>query len=148
MRSEVSFKFASTSAHQCCIDLQVNSDTGLPSQQVRERLKKHAANELELMEKESLVSRFVEQFKNPLIILLMVSALVSTLLGQISDAISIMLTILIVLTVSFVQEYQASQSLEALNKLAPPHCHVLRFTRFNVQGEPYSRYRSTGARTR
>jgi len=47
-------------------------------------------------------------------------------MGNIDDAISITVAVLIVLTVGFVQEQRSEKSLEALNKLVPHHCHLLR----------------------
>lgn len=72
--------------------------------------------------------RFAEQFKNPLIIMLLASAALSILMGQYDDAISISLAIFIVVSVAFVQEYRSEQSLQALNKLVPHYCHVYRYT--------------------
>nr|KAJ3421755.1 High affinity Ca2+/Mn2+ P-type ATPase-like protein [Polyrhizophydium stewartii] len=106
--------------------LDVLGTAGLDTAQVLRRRAEHGANELVADEAESLLAKFVEQFQNPLILLLLGSALVSLMLGNIHDAISITLAIVIVLTVAFVQEYQSEKSLEALNKLAPPHCRVLR----------------------
>ncbi len=47
-------------------------------------------------------------------------------MGNIDDAVSITVAVLIVLTVGFVQEQRSEKSLEALNKLVPHHCHVVR----------------------
>ena len=47
-------------------------------------------------------------------------------MGNIDDAVSITIAVLIVLTVGFVQERRSEKSLEALNKLVPHHCHILR----------------------
>ncbi len=47
-------------------------------------------------------------------------------MGNMDDAASITLAILIVLTVGFVQERRSEKSLEALNKLVPHHCHLVR----------------------
>lgn len=47
-------------------------------------------------------------------------------MGNIDDAVSITVAVLIVLTVGFVQERRSEKSLEALNKLVPHHCHLLR----------------------
>lgn len=47
-------------------------------------------------------------------------------MGNIDDAVSIAVAVLIVLTVGFVQEQRSEKSLEALNKLVPHHCHLLR----------------------
>jgi Ca2+-transporting ATPase len=62
----------------------------------------------------------VSQFTNPLILLLLASALVSTIMGQYDDALSITLAIVIVVTVAFVQEYRSEKTLEALSQLIPP----------------------------
>lgn len=70
--------------------------------------------------------KFLGQFKDPLIMLLMGSGLVSVLMGHTDDAISICVAITIVVTVAFVQEYRSEKTLEALKELVPPRCHVVR----------------------
>lgn len=122
-----SIKFASRNAQQCCDVLRTDPAFGLSASEVCIRRAKCGPNELVLAAGETLFEKFLGQFKDPLILLLLASAFMSLLVGQISDAVSIALTILIVLTVAFVQEYKSLQSLEALNKLAPPHCHVIRY---------------------
>ncbi|ELW62936.1 Calcium-transporting ATPase type 2C member 2 [Tupaia chinensis] len=66
------------------------------------------------------------QFKNPLILLLLGSTLVSVLTGQYEDAVSIAVAVLIVVTVAFIQEYRSEKSLEELTKLVPPECNCIR----------------------
>ncbi|XP_072024804.1 calcium-transporting ATPase type 2C member 1-like [Amphiura filiformis] len=58
--------------------------------------------------------------------LLLASAVVSIVMGQFDDAISITAAITIVVTVAFVQEYRSEKSLEKLSKLVPPTCHCVR----------------------
>jgi P-type Ca2+ transporter type 2C len=58
--------------------------------------------------------------------MLLASAVLSILIGQFDDAISIIAAVLIVGTVAFVQEYHSEQSLEALSNLVPPRCNVIR----------------------
>ncbi|KAI9348771.1 PMR1-type calcium-transporting P-type ATPase [Zopfochytrium polystomum] len=99
---------------------------GLTSTEAEYRRRMHGPNELGSDEEESLITKFVEQFKNPLILLLLGSAAISVLFGHYDDAVSITLAILIVVTVAFVQEYQSEKSLKALNKLVPNYCNVLR----------------------
>lgn len=72
------------------------------------------------------ITKYFEQFRNPLIILLLTSAGVSLVLGQVENCISITLAVILVVTVAFIQEYRTERSLEALNNLAPPRCKVLR----------------------
>lgn len=83
-------------------------------------------NELEKDSEEPLWLKFLEQLRQPLLMLLMGSAVVSALVGQLDDAISIFLAILIVASVAFVQEYRSEKSLESLNRLVPHYCHVRR----------------------
>ena len=87
---------------------------------------RHGPNELGKAENEPIYMKFLEQFKQPLILLLLGSASVSVLMGQWDDAFSITLAIVIVVSVAFVQEYRSEKSLEALEKLVPHYCHVLR----------------------
>jgi Ca2+-transporting ATPase len=72
------------------------------------------------------VAKFFGQFKDPLIMLLMASGVVSIIMGHTDDAISIGVAITIVVTVAFVQEYRSEKTLEALKELVPPRCHVVR----------------------
>ncbi|KAM9723784.1 LOW QUALITY PROTEIN: calcium-transporting ATPase type 2C member 1, partial [Menidia menidia] len=66
------------------------------------------------------------QFKDPLILLLLASAVISVLMRQFDDACSITVAIIIVVTVAFVQEYRSEKSLQELGKLVPPECHCIR----------------------
>lgn len=70
--------------------------------------------------------KFFGQFKDPLIMLLMASGVVSIVMGHTDDAISIAVAITIVVTVAFVQEYRSEKTLEALKELVPPRCHAVR----------------------
>ncbi|CAM9848835.1 unnamed protein product [Chrysoparadoxa australica] len=106
--------------------MQTDGARGLTMGQVQDRSVMHAKNELAQQEEETLLMKFLETFKDPLILLLLASAVVSVLVGQYDDAISICMAVTIVGTVAFVQEYRSEQSLAALNKLVPPHCTVLR----------------------
>lgn len=87
----------------------------------------YGLNEVVSEEEESLLKKFLGTFvEDPLILLLIGSAVISFLMGNIDDSISIALAIIIVVTVGFVQEYKSEKSLEALNKLVPAECHLIR----------------------
>lgn len=77
-------------------------------------------------QQESIVWKYIDQFKDPLILMLFFSALLSVLVGQYEDALSIAMAVFIVGTVAFIQEYQSEKSLEALKTLVPPRCNVIR----------------------
>lgn len=70
--------------------------------------------------------RFLKQFKETLILLLLGSAAVSFLMGNLEDAISITCAVFIVVTVAFIQEYRSEKSLEALNRMVPHFAHLIR----------------------
>ncbi|KAJ3122331.1 High affinity Ca2+/Mn2+ P-type ATPase-like protein [Physocladia obscura] len=108
--------------------LGVSDAHGLDHADVSRRRLIHGKNILngEDSATESLLSKFIEQFKNPMNLLLLASAAVSVLFGEIEDAISITLAMIIVVTVAFVQEYRSEKSLQALNTLLPHFCRVLR----------------------
>lgn len=103
-----------------------SSPTGLSTQKATLLLSKHGKNVLKPPAPDSLFQKYLDQFRNPLILLLLSSAGLSILLGQYDDAISIALAILIVTTVALVQEHQAEKSVNALVSLVPHRCRVLR----------------------
>ena len=105
--------------------LDCNVDVGLSRQNVNKLHELYGFNRLEA-EEESMHSKFLEQFKDPMILLLCASAVVSLLVGQWDDAISIMLAVLIVLIVAFVQEWRSEKSLALLNNLVPHQTTCLR----------------------
>ena len=83
-------------------------------------------NELVDKEDDPVWKKYLEQFKNPLILLLLCSAIVSVAMRQFDDAASITLAIVIVVTVGFIQEYRSEKTLEKLKKLVPPVCICIR----------------------
>ncbi|RXM35449.1 Calcium-transporting ATPase type 2C member 1 [Acipenser ruthenus] len=105
-----------------CI-LQADLQYGLSHSEVSHRRAYHGCNEFDICEEEPLWKKYISQFKNPLILLLLASAVISVLMHQIDDAVSITVAIIIVVTVAFVQEYRSEKSLEELGKLVPPECH-------------------------
>lgn len=73
-----------------------------------------------------IISSFMSQFNEPLNIMLLVSAAISLILKQTSDAISIGLALTIVCIVAAVQEYRSEAALEKLVDLVPHTCTVMR----------------------
>jgi P-type Ca2+ transporter type 2C len=102
---------------------------GLSPTEAEARLIKNGPNELPHEEPEPLWLRFLKQFKETLILLLLASAAVSFVMGNLDDAISITLAVTIVVTVGFVQEYRSEKSLEALSRLVPHYAHLRRGAR-------------------
>ncbi|CAK6982093.1 calcium-transporting ATPase type 2C member 1, partial [Scomber scombrus] len=106
--------------------LQADLQLGLTLEEVSRRRNYHGWNEFDISEEEPLWRKYISQFKDPLILLLLASAVISVLMHQFDDAISITVAIIIVVTVAFVQEYRSEKSLEELGKLVPPECHCIR----------------------
>ncbi|KAJ8303395.1 hypothetical protein KUTeg_019791 [Tegillarca granosa] len=114
------------SAEEVEEQLRTNINTGLTEDEAVRRRAIHGYNDFDISKDEPLWKKYLDQFKNPLILLLLASAVVSIFMKQIDDAVSITVAIIIVVTVAFVQEYRSEKSLEALTKLVPPKCHCLR----------------------
>lgn len=82
--------------------------------------------------------RFLKQFKETLILLLLGSAAISAFVGNTDDALSIAIAVTIVVTVGFVQEYRSEKSIEALNRLVPYYAHLIRGNQGNTPGGTHS----------
>ncbi|XP_014375004.1 calcium-transporting ATPase type 2C member 2 isoform X3 [Alligator sinensis] len=106
--------------------LHVDLQTGLSELSVLHRRLTHGWNEFIVDNTEPIWKKYLDQFKNPLILLLLASALVSIITKEYEDAVSIAMAVLIVVTVAFIQEYRSEKSLEELNKLVPPECNCIR----------------------
>ncbi|XP_044284009.1 calcium-transporting ATPase type 2C member 2 [Varanus komodoensis] len=115
-----------SSTEELAKTLQVDLQKGLSEDSVLQRRVKHGWNEFVVDHTEPVWKKYLDQFKNPLILLLLASALVSVITKEYEDAVSIAMAVIIVVTVAFIQEYRSEKSLEELNKLVPPECNCLR----------------------
>lgn len=106
--------------------LRTSLTHGLTPTEALTRLGEYGPNEIPHDPPEPLWLRFLKQFQEPLILLLLVSAGTSLLLGNMDDAVSITVAVTIVVAVGFVQEYRSEKSIEALNHLVPNHAHLVR----------------------
>jgi Ca2+-transporting ATPase len=84
-----SAKAARQSVENVASDFNTDPNRGLYSSDVHGLRALYGSNELEAEEEESLFSKFLDSFKDPLILLLLGSAVISVIMGQIDDAISI-----------------------------------------------------------
>lgn len=106
--------------------LRVDVRYGLRTDEALRRRAIYGVNDFEVKPEDPLWKKYFEQFRNPLILLLLGSAFISVCMWQFDDALSITVAIIIVVTVAFVQEYRSEKSLEELTKLVPPTCTCLR----------------------
>ncbi|KAL1945425.1 hypothetical protein VTO73DRAFT_2276 [Trametes versicolor] len=126
-KESASATFAHSSIQDTLAHFVTSATDGLSSRRVQELLAKHGYNEFTVSTPEPVLIKFAKTiYENPLILLLCGSAIVSAVMGNIDDSVSITVAVLIVLTVGFVQEQRSEKSLEALNKLVPHHCHLIR----------------------
>ena len=119
-------EFASLTPAETADRLQTSLTSGLNPAEALSRLHDQGPNELPHNVPEPLWLRFLKQFKEPLIILLLCSAAASVVVGNSDDAISIAVAVTIVVSVGFIQEYRSEKSIEALSHLVPNHAHLIR----------------------
>ncbi|KAJ9428754.1 hypothetical protein QL093DRAFT_2002470 [Fusarium oxysporum] len=118
--------FSYMTPSEAAANLRTSLTLGLTPTEALTRLGEYGPNEIPHDPPEPLWLRFVKQFQEPLILLLLVSAGTSLLLGNMDDAISITVAVTIVVSVGFIQEYRSEKSIEALNHLVPNHAHLVR----------------------
>ncbi|GAA6040355.1 hypothetical protein JCM8097_007572 [Rhodosporidiobolus ruineniae] len=119
--------FATQSIPQTLSALSTSASKGLDAQKVPAIRELSGPNEFEVDAKDPTWKKFIQKFyEDPLILLLLASAAVSVVVGNYDDAASILVAVFIVITVGFVQEQRSEKSLEALNKLVPHYCHLIR----------------------
>ncbi|CAL1711624.1 unnamed protein product [Somion occarium] len=122
-----SARFAHCNIEDTLSYFRTSPTDGLSSVSIPSLLAEHGYNEFSVSSPEPLLLKFAKTiYESPLILLLCGSAFVSAIMGNIDDAVSITVAVLIVLTVGFVQEHRSEKSLDALNKLVPHHCHLIR----------------------
>ena len=112
-------------------ELKTDCQKGLSSNQVQENMKKYGLNELQEKKKDSLLKKFLEQFKDFSIIVLIIAAIVSGVVGVaqgegFTDTIIILIVVILNAVIGVAQESKAEKSLEALKKLSSHASKVIR----------------------
>lgn len=93
---------------------------GLTEKEASARLKEEGENVLESGRKTNPASIFFRQFKDVMVMILLGATIISVLLGEISDAITIILIVLLNAILGFIQEYRTEHTLEALKSMTSP----------------------------
>ena len=111
--------------------LQTSMEKGLSSSEVKKRQDENGFNELQQAKKKSLFVKFLEQFKDFMIIVLIIAAIVSGIVGVaqgegITDTIIILIVVIANAIIGVAQEAKAEKSLEALQKLSGHEAKVIR----------------------
>lgn len=103
-----------------------NPSNGLTTKQATERLQSDGYNELKHKKKKTAISIFFDQYKDVMTMILLVCTAVSVFMGEITEALSIAIIILMNGILGFMQEFKTEKTLENLKKLSSPNSSVLR----------------------
>ncbi len=109
----------------------VDLHSGLSEQAAKERLAEQGPNRLESTKQKSVYTIFLEQFKSSMVLILLVAAVISGVIGVMEgeglvESFVILAILVVNAIIGTVQEVKAQSSLEALNKMSAPHTKVLR----------------------
>ena len=104
----------------------VDSSKGLSSKEVKTRLEKFGPNQLKESKGRTVWDMFFDQFKEVLVLILLISVIISIFLGEAGDAIVIAVILVLNATLGVVQEFKAEKSLAALKKMTVPDALVMR----------------------
>lgn len=114
-------------------ELSANTNTGLTDKKVLELLNQYGENKLKEKKKKTWFQKFIEQFKDVMIIILLIAAAISFAiviierdLSAIFEPVLILLIVVLNAVMGVMQESKAEKSLEALQNLSAPHARVLR----------------------
>ncbi len=112
-------------------ELATDAQNGLKNEEINNKREKYGFNELKAKKKKSIIVKFLEQFKDFMIIILIIAAIISAVVGVqegegFTDSIIIMIVVIVNAIIGLVQENKAEKSLEALQKLSAHASKVVR----------------------
>ncbi len=113
-------------------ELKTDLNVGLSEKEAKKRLELYGKNQLETESKKTLLSKFIAQFADFLIIILLLAAGVSAAVGEKEDAIIILSIVVINACLGIYQEGKAEKSVEALQKLSAPNAKVVREGKLSI----------------
>jgi len=99
---------------------------GLSTKEAEKRQNTYGLNEIFHKKKTSPIVIFLSQFNDFIVWVLIAATVISGLMGDTADAITILIIVVVNAVMGFVQEYRTEKSLEALKELAAPTCKVIR----------------------
>ncbi|MCD7785464.1 MAG: cation-translocating P-type ATPase [Oscillospiraceae bacterium] len=106
--------------------MQENNFGGLSESEAEKRLKEFGYNRLKSKNKKNPVGIFLSQFKDIMVLVLLGATVISVFMGEIYDAVTIILIILMNSILGFIQEFRTERTMEALEKLTAPTARVIR----------------------
>lgn len=118
-------KYYQLTGEQALAELK-SSANGLTEAEVKARQEKYGPNVLESKKHTTLLQKFIAQFKDLMIVILMVAALVAMLAGEVSDALIIFLVVILNAVFGVFQEAKAENAIDALQEMTTPYSRVKR----------------------
>ena len=110
---------------------------GLSTREAEKKIADHGLNELKHNKKKSPILIFLSQFNDFLVWVLIGATIVSGIIGDKADAVTILIIVVVNAILGFVQEFRTEKSLEALQELAAPTCKVIRDGNVKVVNSKY-----------
>ena len=108
------------------MQLLQTSQEGLSPKEAGARFERYGPNELEEKKKKTPLMMFLDQFRDFMILVLIVAAVISGIIGEPSDTIAIIVIVVLNAVIGFVQEYRAEKAMAALKKMVSPTATVVR----------------------
>jgi len=103
-----------------------SSPHGINSEEVQKRLTQYGENVLTIKKKKSLLLEFLAEFKDLMVIILILAGIFAFFSGETTDAVIIIFIVILNALIGFVQKYKAEKAIEALQKMVAPQARVLR----------------------
>ena len=129
-RSEEASSAASPTWHALSVDALwphlASAPRGLTTAEAEQRLVEYGSNELKAADRISPWSILLQQFKDVLILILLVATALSAFLGHGMEAVAIAVIVMFAVLLGFIQEYRAERAIEALRQMAAPTVAVIR----------------------
>jgi len=107
-------------------ELRTDEQDGISPNEAKRRLGQYGPNELRGKRKKSSLAMFFSQFEDFMVLVLLGATAVSALMGEMADAVAIVLIVVLNACLGYVQESRAERSLEALKEMAAPAARVMR----------------------
>lgn len=111
---------------QVLTDLGVDSKRGLTAEEAQRRAGQFGPNQLPEQASVGWRQLLVRQFRDVLVVILLIAAAVSVIAGELTDAVTILAIVVLNALLGFVQEWKAEKALAALRTMLSPRCEVLR----------------------
>lgn len=105
---------------------ETNLQSGLSDTEVKARQEKYGLNQLAEAKKRSIFLKILDQFKDFMIIILLVAAVIAIAVGEVTNGLLIIAIVIVNAILSVIQEAKAEKSTEAIKALSSPHVTVVR----------------------